>query len=327
MADEMVLRAQRWINSYGVNGTPKVEENGRTSWAVMYALTRILQHALGIGTLSDNFGPTTLSELERQYAVIDEKCRNAAIVRVVQAGLYCKGYNCGEIDGVFEARTSTGTTTLKQNMGLSGVWPGAGMTPKAMKALLTMDAYVRVGSGIDTVRSVQQWLNSRYILRRNFFAIPCDGNFSRDVQKALMLAIQFELGMSDDVANGVFGPGTRAGLRNNILGTGATGVWVQLFTAAMLFNQRPGIALFSDLQPRSSRSSSRLPVLHRTSTHRPGRLPDVGFALGLDRGRYASRHSLRLHHDDHPGSGASALRTGVPDRGSVPVQRNVWHLQ
>ncbi|MEA5454040.1 DUF1906 domain-containing protein [Sinomonas sp. JGH33] len=241
MADEMVLRAQRWINSYKVNGIPIVPEDGQTSWSVMYALTRILQYELRIVTLSDNFGPTTLSELSRQYPVIDETCRVAAIVKVVQAGLYCKGYNGGDINGSFDSRTSAGAASMKANMGLLGLWPGGGITPKTMKALLTMDAYVLTGRGTETVQSVQRWLNSRYMNRRNFFVIPCDGNFSRDVQKALMLAIQFELGMADDIANGIFGPGTKSGLRSHILGIGTTGIWVQLFTAAMIFNRRPGV--------------------------------------------------------------------------------------
>lgn len=245
MADEMVLRAQKLINSYNVTGIPKVDEDGRTSWAVMYALTRILQHELGITSLSDNFGPTTLAQLERFYPVIDRTCRTAAIVRIVQAGLYCKGYDGGEINGSFDDRTAAGATKLKQNMGLDGVWPGEGLTPKVVKALLTMDAYVVVGNGTETVRSIQQWMNARYINRRNFFVIPCDGSFSRDVQKALMLAIQFELGMTDDVANGVFGPGTKSGLKSHVLSVGASGVWVQLFSAAMVFNQRAGVSFSS----------------------------------------------------------------------------------
>ncbi|GAA4242275.1 hypothetical protein GCM10022254_74700 [Actinomadura meridiana] len=87
---------------------------------------------------------------------------------------------------------------------------------------------------------MQQWLNNRYFGRRNFFIIPCDGIFSRDVQKALYLAIQFELGMSDEQATGVFGPGTQAGLRANQLASGSTGPFVQIFTAAMIFNQARG---------------------------------------------------------------------------------------
>jgi peptidoglycan hydrolase-like protein with peptidoglycan-binding domain len=65
------------------------------------------------------------------------------------------------------------------------------------------------------------------------------------VQKAMMLAVQFAIGMTDDQATGVFGPATQAGLRANTVGVGSTGRWVQLFSAALVFNQRDG-ATFTD---------------------------------------------------------------------------------
>jgi hypothetical protein len=43
VADQMVIEAQKFINSYNVAGIPKVEEDGRTGWAVMFALNRALQ--------------------------------------------------------------------------------------------------------------------------------------------------------------------------------------------------------------------------------------------------------------------------------------------
>ncbi|MFC7729968.1 hypothetical protein [Actinomadura keratinilytica] len=57
MADAMVERAQRFVNSYNVPGIPKIEVTGRTGWTVMHALTRALQYELGLTELSDGFGP------------------------------------------------------------------------------------------------------------------------------------------------------------------------------------------------------------------------------------------------------------------------------
>ncbi|MEV7186131.1 glycoside hydrolase domain-containing protein [Kitasatospora sp. NPDC093102] len=240
MADEMVLRAQKFINTAyaAVPDIPKLEEDGKTSWTVMYALTRALQYELNITPLSNTFGPTTLSVLESRYPVIDRSNNNANINRIVQSGLYCKGYDGGEIDGVYNSRVSAAVVKLKQHMGVDGVYAGDGLTPKMFKALLTMDPYVVVTDGTAEVRAIQQWMNGQYVHRRNFFIIPCDGHFSRDVQKALMLAIQYQIGMSDDVANGAFGPGTKAGIQSNTLSVGSSGTWVQLFTAAMVFNGR-----------------------------------------------------------------------------------------
>jgi peptidoglycan hydrolase-like protein with peptidoglycan-binding domain len=219
----------------------------------MYALTRCLQYELGITSLSDNFGPTTLARLTALYPSIDGSTTGAdRIVRIIQAALYCKGYDGGDVDilnlpsGSYDDRVATAVRRLKSNAGVAGVFPGAAMVPKLFKALLTMDAYVVVGNGDETVRSIQQWMNAGYVQRANFFVIPCDGNFSRDVQKALMLAVQFQIGMTDDEATGVFGPKTQAGLRANTLSIGSSGRWVQLFSAAMVFNQRSG-AMFTDV--------------------------------------------------------------------------------
>ncbi|GAA4131541.1 glycoside hydrolase domain-containing protein [Actinomadura keratinilytica] len=240
MADAMVERAQRFVNSYNVPGIPKIEVTGRTGWTVMHALTRALQYELGLTELSDGFGPAPLAGLQARFPVIDGNTRHGNVCRIVQSALYCKGYDGGEIDGVYNARVSAAVAELKQHMGVAGVYPGDGVTPKVCKALLTMDAYVPVRGGSDQVRSIQQWLNGRYTGRRDFFITPCDGHFSRDVQKALLLAIQFELGMSDDVANGRFGPGTQAGIRQQaVLGVGSADTgrrFVHLFQAAMIFN-------------------------------------------------------------------------------------------
>lgn len=243
MADVMVIRAQKFINTYNSAGIPKVEENGRTSWAVMFALTRALQFELGITALSDSFGPTTLATLQSKMPNIDGATPGAGrINKIIQSALYCKGYDGGEIDGIYNQRVKDAVRKLKLDMGVQAAFPGDGITPKVFKALLTMDPYVLLPGGGRAVRSAQQWLNAAYIGRREFFIVPCDGFFSRNVQKALMFAIQYQIGMSDNVANGFFGPGTQSGIRNNTLTVGSTGIWVRLFSAAMIFNGRAGTA-------------------------------------------------------------------------------------
>ncbi|WP_433307735.1 glycoside hydrolase domain-containing protein [Actinoplanes sp. CA-030573] len=239
----MVLEAQRWVNSTyrGVAGFNPAPENGKTGWPTMYALTRALQHELGITALSDAFGPTTLGKLAAHGNITFQES-NANIVKIVQSGLWCKGYDAGPIDGRYAEATDGAIQDMGGN---AGVLATAGVSPKIFKALLTMDAYVVVAGGSEAVRAIQATLNHNYIHRRDFFIIPCDGIFSRDVQKAMYLAIQFELGMTDDEATGIFGPKTQAGLRAHPLSQGSSGVWVQLFSAAIVFNRvRTGDADF-----------------------------------------------------------------------------------
>lgn len=256
MADEMVKAAQRFINSYNVEGIPKVDEDGKTSWTVMRALTRILQFHLNITALSDTFGPTTLSRLESTHPRIGTSSTSGGINSVIQSALWCKGYAGGLIDGVYDSEVADSVARLASDAGLTGEFADGAVRPKLFKGLLTMDAYVTVSGGSDEVRSVQQWMNRTYLGRRDFYLIPCDGHFSRDVQKALMLAIQYQLGMADGVANGTFGPGTKQGLRDNPVNVGATGNWPRLFTAALIFNRRPG-ASFGDVFTSAQSSVTR----------------------------------------------------------------------
>ncbi|WP_043684577.1 glycoside hydrolase domain-containing protein [Streptomyces xylophagus] len=241
MADEMVLRAQKFVNeTYGNIIGMTVEEDGQTGWNTMYALTRALQYELGITALSNSFGPTTLSVLQSKYPSLNASTiPSPNFCRIIQSGLYCKGYDGGEIDGTYNSRVETAVSSLKANMGVSAVYPGSSLTPKVFKGLLNMDAYVTVNNGSDTIRTIQQWLNGQFTSRQDYFIIPCDGHHSRDVAKSMLFAIQYSLGMADGVANGVFGPGTQSGLKAHTVSTGSSGVWVQLFSAAMVLNQRP----------------------------------------------------------------------------------------
>lgn len=241
MTDEKVRLAQRFVNSvYGPRIGMMVNEDGKTGWNTMYALTRALQYELGIPELSNSFGQTTLSKIAEKYGKLDETTiPSADFCRIIQSALYCKGYDGGEINGTYHSRVKAAVTKLNQNMGVDGTYPGSSLWPKVVKGLFNMDAYVSVNNGSETIRSIQRWLNGRYVLRKDYYVIPCDGHHSRDVAKSMLFAIQYELGMADGVANGAFGSGTQAGLKSHTLSAGSSGVWVQLFTAAMVLNKRP----------------------------------------------------------------------------------------
>ncbi|MEV7024903.1 glycoside hydrolase domain-containing protein [Kitasatospora sp. NPDC093558] len=246
MADEMVLRAQKFVNStYGSIIGMTVEEDGHTGWPTMYGLTRALQYELGITSFSNSFGPATLSALTAKYPRLGSGVMPSAnMCRIIQSALYCKGYDGGEIDGTYNARVQAAVAKLKTDIGVMDLMPGSDVVPKLFRALLNMDAYVTVNSGSDAIRGVQRWLNGRYLNRQDFFVIPCDGHNSRDVARSMLYAVQYELGMADGVANGFFGPGTQSGLKSHTVAAGSSGAWVSLFSAAMILNQRP--ASFTD---------------------------------------------------------------------------------
>jgi peptidoglycan hydrolase-like protein with peptidoglycan-binding domain len=239
MADQMVLKAQKWVNkTYGsVSGYNRCTENGYTGWQTIYSLTRALQHELGITALSDNFGPTTWSRLST-YGKVGISSGNANMRIIAEAALYCKGYNGGNIDGAFDRSTQAGLTAMARDMGLNPDALLTDVTPKVFRALLTMDAYVLTSGGESFIRTSQQWLNKAFINYGQYFIGPCDGHFSRNVQVALVLAIQYQLGMTDSQVTGSIGPATMSGLRDKgyVSTSKGSATWIRLFQCALAFN-------------------------------------------------------------------------------------------
>ncbi|MCW7988172.1 hypothetical protein XF35_23605 [Streptomyces platensis subsp. clarensis] len=235
MADEQVLRAQKWVNShYGsVAGYVRCPEDGRTGWGTMTSLVMALQHELGISPVVASFGPTTYAKFAALGDIGFEWDKNRNLVSVLEYALWCKGYWAVEpgSESWFTGVTRDAVKKLRGNMGIGG--EGVINAPIA-KALFNMDAYVVVAGGTDGIRSIQQWLNGRYWTRSAYNIGPTDGIYSRDVQKSLMIALQYELGISAPTGN--FGPATQEGLKSHTLAPGDSGVFVQLFSAACVFN-------------------------------------------------------------------------------------------
>ncbi|MFK0043142.1 ABC transporter permease [Streptomyces sp. NPDC090741] len=236
--DEKVLAAQKWVNATyykaGITQVGLAPGDGKTGWGTMYAFTRALQHELGITPVSNSFGPTTLAKLAERNDIGPGES-NVNIRKIVQHALFCKGYWGGDGEDTYALDTSRSVVDLKSNAGLDS--SNGAVQPKVFKALLSMDAYVLLSGGSEKVRDIQRWLNGRYFNKSTFYVGPCDGIYSRDVQTALMKAIQYEIGIPEAQVTGNFGEGTKAGLRNHTVTPGNTGVFVQLFSAACVFNE------------------------------------------------------------------------------------------
>lgn len=241
MLDPKIQSLQTWLNdTYDYHSQwVEVPDHGYTGWPTVYGLTRALQIELGITTLADSFGPTTVSRINTQFGVLSPvtTADEPNVVRILQGALWCKGYIGGWEDHEWDATVSASIAAVNTDLGLG---PVSTVNAKLFKSLLTMDAYVRLTSGTEEKRSVQQWLNGKYAHRRDFPLLPCDGLFSRNTQLGLMYAIQYELEMDDGIANGNFGPGTRAGLQSSAtvsLGD-ADGAknWVRLYQGAVRLN-------------------------------------------------------------------------------------------
>ncbi|MBF0817475.1 DUF1906 domain-containing protein [Microbacterium paludicola] len=247
MSDPWVSGVQHWYNeTYSDTLGVELSVDGATGWATMYALTRALQYELGISPQVDNFGSGTLSALTTFGSLNTTNPPASAqpsnIVKLAQAALYCKGYNAGngELPGTWTAATQAAVTQLTTDLGLT---PSSALAPKVFKFLLTMDAATLLPGGDPSIRDAQRALNRRYIGRRDFYIVPADGYFLRDTHRALMFAVQYELGLADGVANGNFGPTTKSYLAAqgnlSVGSTDTTKFFVHLFRLGIIVNGYP----------------------------------------------------------------------------------------
>ncbi|MCS4275484.1 peptidoglycan hydrolase-like protein with peptidoglycan-binding domain [Mycetocola sp. BIGb0189] len=179
----------------------------------MFSLIRALQIELGVAGPSNTFGPGTEAAFVNSIGMINDKTSNKKIVAILQCALWCKGYTGGKVGDGWNTQVAASVAMIRSDLGLTA--DPVGVNAKLMKSLLTMDAYVLLRGGSDAIRAGQQTLNRRYSFRKDFYIVPCDGLFTRQMQQGLMYALQYELGMADGVATGNFGPGTIAGIKTN----------------------------------------------------------------------------------------------------------------
>ncbi|MEV6302039.1 glycoside hydrolase domain-containing protein [Actinoplanes sp. NPDC051861] len=241
LEDIQVFWAQHFVNKiYGdVPGYIRCKETGRTGWPTVLSLTQALQHELGISPVVQNFGAATFEAVKAKLPLPMWENR-PYLLTIYNAAFWCKGYWASSVrSGVWEDSQGT-LERFYADAGLEygDVNHAKRMWPYVLKAMLRMDQFRLVAGGSAPVRTIQQWLNARYVDNLAIPAmglVPCDGWYSRDVQQGLMMAIQYEIGIAPSAINGYFGPGTQNGLRTRATGT-LTGNLRRLFRAACYVN-------------------------------------------------------------------------------------------
>ncbi|WP_199038348.1 glycoside hydrolase domain-containing protein [Glycomyces salinus] len=217
MSDPRVEEAQIWLNSVGedIPGYIPCDTDGQTGQGTIRSFIMVLQYTLynnvGYpGTVDGNFGPGTY-DLMVDYGDIQEGHYSAFMGNFVRHALWCKGYSGGYVEDEFSAEMGQSVANMRVDAGLSD---DPILTPKLMRALLNTDPYVLIDGGNTQIQEAQRYLNGKYIHRENFFIGPCEGYGSRGLQKNIVMGIQFEAGMTDSQADGLFGPGTSAAMQN-----------------------------------------------------------------------------------------------------------------
>ncbi len=209
--DIKVEEAQVWLNNtYSTfKGYKSLEVDGNPGTITSNALVSALQIELGIEP-TGIFGPKT----EEKFNSLCGKLKfgdcdsDKPYIRILQHGLFCKGYNPTNVSGNFGERTSAAIIKLKRDAGFTNA-KDSSVDGMWMKAILSSDAYVCRNKGDRATCDIQRSLNREY--SRYSGIMPCDGHYSRDTNKALISAFQAEEGISEQNikgCNGTFGPST-----------------------------------------------------------------------------------------------------------------------
>lgn len=187
--DIKVKEAQEWLNAtyIGHSWYTVLDNDGITGAATFRALCKALQYELGLSGIDGIIGSGTLSACP----TIGSSTTNVNLIKILQCGFYCKGYECGGITGVYYLATQNAATAFRKDVGFTN--NDGTMPPRFIKALLNTDAYVLVSSGTVYVRNAQQYLNTNYIINLpNWSLIPCNGVPDRNMMKAIIAALQYE---------------------------------------------------------------------------------------------------------------------------------------
>ena len=222
--DQRVKDAQVWLNQTYRNcsGYTEVPEDGHTGVLVMEGLVTALQIELGIEQPTGYFGDTTASVYEKHILKKGDSDSDMNLIRIMQHGLYCKGYNPTAVTGYFGDNTAAAVKKVQMDAGFDESSITDSVSAKVLKQILSSDALILVENGDPIVRTIQQTLNKEY--GDLFDLIPCDGKYNAATNKALIYAFQIAGGMSKTIANGTFGPATQDIAKNNILSVGSSKV-------------------------------------------------------------------------------------------------------
>lgn len=201
--DTKVLQVQQWLNQTyplyfdSTSGTFPVSPDGITGGTTTKALVMALQVEVGATPVDGEMGSGSISKCPTIG-----KTSSKNLLSIIQGGLFCKGYNAGTFDGIYGSNTSNAINAFKKDAGFAA---GDGtISPMFIKALLNTDPFVMVAGSSSNIRSVQQFLNVNYygLFWTKLGLIPTGGKYERKTNKALIYAIQKEIGTTADGAIG-----------------------------------------------------------------------------------------------------------------------------
>lgn len=217
-----ITGVQRYLNDkYGANSEwNELVEDGVAGYNTMVGLVRALQIEMEIDA-DGGFGNGTKNTFNNLFPnglgvnteANTQQIKN--IIALINSGLMCRIEisNNTEDAYVYSNNTAQGIANMMNQLGISDFTNN--IMARQVKALMTSDAYYLISNGDETTRQIQQSINRKYSdVLDNY--IPTNGLYERNMNTAIIKAIQYEIGVDVD---GGWGEGTKSALP--ILGPGS----------------------------------------------------------------------------------------------------------
>ncbi len=189
MADENVLKAQKYLNSmYGHRSEwVALDEDGYTGTLLCQGIIRAFQIENGVTPVTGNIGNLTLNKM-RSLATISKMDPNDEPnpnVSILQCALFAKGYAAGGITGIYY---NAGVNAVKQYQEDANLQQTGIVDWKVWMGLVSLNWFTQTLSGDSNIVTIQQQLNEDW---SDIIGVgPCDGVVSRFTAYALVAALQ-----------------------------------------------------------------------------------------------------------------------------------------
>lgn len=213
------------------SGIYPLEPDGMTGNRTVKALIMALQIHLHLTPVDGIWGSGTTSACP----TVTQNTMDPVLMKIVQSGFICKGYNPGPLDGAWGSYTQKAIQDFKTDLGFTG--GSESLAPLYFKSLLTTDPTKTNPTSDLRVRRVQQYLNGRYssLYQAKLGFIPTGGHFERKTGKALIYGFQSSIGTT---ADGALGPKSLAKMPTLAKGSTAE-EQVMILQCALICNRYP----------------------------------------------------------------------------------------
>lgn len=260
---QIIVDIQTWLNETykDSSGYNPIEVNGLPGWDTTNAMLIAYQieDGISVSTINNETSSGIYDFTKQGFVEISSETdfsikSNQNKLMILQGAFYVKGINPGGFAPTYSSEFTTAVETLQSNAGV-GVTGIADFL--VVKALLSMDAFTVLPQygGVETIATIQRTLNAEYANDMGSL-IPSDGVYGRNLNKALIYALQIQEGFSVAEANeadGYFSPGTQS--KCPTLSLGDANIFVTLLKYALYCNGYTDIDISSDVFDQATQTA------------------------------------------------------------------------